>query len=152
MKIFKTIRFGYRYKKFLILVRRRTKKISDKIENKTVSLNEIQKPLVDICLKLITNENTELRNNSIDYTFHIENENYLVIIRSNSFSTNQYSITLVDYNNSVYSVIDVPIPGNYIQIIVDKFDREVHRRMKNKEFFKNSKVANHLNSILKTLS
>jgi hypothetical protein len=145
------VRFKYRFKRCIINLRRRFRKIKNRIEKEEVVLNEIQKPLISICLKLITNPDTELRNNSIDFTFHIENENYLVILRSNSVSNSLHSITLIDYNKSIYSVIDVPVPETYVRLIVEKFDREVHRRMKNKEFFKNSKVSNHLNSILKNL-
>jgi hypothetical protein len=145
------MRFKYRLKRLAIKFRKGFRKIQKKIENPEIKLNEIQKPLVDICNKLIVHPNSELRNNSIDYTFHIENENYLVIIRSNSLSNNSYSVTLVDYNTYVYSVMDIPIPDYYVRQIVDKFDREVNRRMKNKEVFKNSKVSNHLNSILKNI-
>lgn len=149
--MFRSVRLKYRIKKCIILARKRFRKIKKKIENDNIVLNEIQKPLIDICMKLIAHPDTELRNNSIDYTFHIENEKYLIIIRSNALSNNSHSITLIDYNKSVYSVMDIPVPDSYVRLIVEKFDREVHRRMKNKEFFKNSKVSNHLNSILKNL-
>jgi hypothetical protein len=121
--------------------------------HKPVSLNEIQKPLFDIALKLISDPNTELRSNSIDYTFHIESENYLVILRSNNISTENYSISLIELNSLSQTpvFVDIPFPQDHVKSIIDKFDREVQKRMKNRQTLKTTKVANRLQNILKEI-
>ena len=143
---------SYKYKKILVRLKTRSKSM---LENKSrrPKLNEIQKPLYDICHRLISEPTTELRSNSIDYTFHIENDNYLLIIRSNQITEQSYSISLVELNsvNQTPVFVDIPFPSEFVKIIVEKFDREMQKRMKNRQTLKTTKVANRLQSILKKI-
>lgn len=144
----------YKYKKMIVRLRNNSKSLIKKMEvKKNIKLNEIQQPLYDICLKLISDTNSELRSNTIDYTFHIENENYLVIIRTNAISYENYSISLIDNSseNSVPVFVDMPFPTDFVKHIILKFDREVQKRMNNRQVLKTTKVSNHLYKILKNL-
>lgn len=146
--------FFYKYKKMLVRLRSNSKSLIKKMEvKKNIKLNEIQQPLYDICLKLISDSNSELRSNTIDYTFHIENESYLVIIRTNAISYENYSISLIDNSseNSVPVFVDVPFPTDFVKHIILKFDREVQKRMNSRQVLKTTKVSNHLYKILKNL-
>jgi hypothetical protein len=144
----------YKYKKMIVRLRINSKSLIKKMEvKKNIKLNEIQQPLYDICLKLISDTNSELRSNTIDYTFHIENENYLVIIRTNAIAHENYSISLIDNSseNSVPVFVDMPFPTDFVKHIILKFDREVQKRMNNRQVLKTTKVSNHLYKILKNL-
>lgn len=144
----------YKWKKVLVRLRRKSKSVMTKMDpHKPRSLNEIQKPLYDIALKLISDPNTELSSTSIDYTFQIESENYLVILRSNNISTENYSISLTELNNNsqVPVFVDIPFPQEHVKLIIEKFDREVQKRMKNRQTLKTTKVANRLQNILKEI-
>lgn len=144
----------YKYKKMIVRLRRNSKSLIKTMEvKKNIKLNEIQQPLYDICLKLISDSNSELRSNKIDYTFHIENESYLLIIRTNVISYENYSISLIDNSseNSVPVFVDVPFPTDFVKHIILKFDREVQKRMNSRQVLKTTKVSNHLYKILKNL-
>ncbi len=144
----------YKYKKMIVRLRRNSKSLIKTMEvKKNIKLNEIQQPLYDICLKLISDSNSELRSNTIDYTFHIENESYLLIIRTNVISYENYSISLIDNSseNSVPVFVDVPFPTDFVKHIILKFDREVQKRMNSRQVLKTTKVSNHLYKILKNL-
>lgn len=143
---------SYKFKRFLVGLKRKSKSVMEP-KSRGPKLNEIQKPLYDICHKLISEPTTELRSNSIDYTFHIENDNYLLIIRSNQMTHESYSISLIELNsiNQTPVFVDIPFPSEFVKIIVEKFDREMHKRMKNRQTLKTTKVANRLQSILKQI-
>jgi hypothetical protein len=144
----------YKYKKRIVIIIGVFKTFIKNMESKKEQkLNYIQKSLYDICLKLISNSNSELICNSLEYTFHIENENYLVIIRRNSISYENYSISLIDNSSkNVPILIDIPFPSNFVKNIITKFDKEVQKRMNNKQLLKSNKVFNHLDDILKNLN
>ena len=95
----KTIKrwFFYKLRKMMVICRRKFKRAMKTMDpNVKISLNEIQKPLYDICMKLINDRRSELRTNHIDYIFHIENDKYLIIIRPNNTSnTELYSVSLL---------------------------------------------------------
>ena len=111
-----------------------------------VQMDQIQKLVYEITLKLIADPTSELRSNSIDYTYQIENENYLIIIRSTS---NLYSINLIEYKTrQLINNFDVPFDVDPIKIILEKFQREIHKRMKSKLLMKTTRVAKHLQVIL----
>jgi hypothetical protein len=145
----------YKFKKTVVYVKRRRRNIIKTLDAKQrPELSEIQKPLFSICLKLIGDSNTELRSNSIDYTYHIENDNYLLIIRPGGSTESDCSVSLIEYKRSESSVpafVDMPIPSEYVKIIINRFEKEVQRRMKNRQVLKTHKVANHLQSILKEM-
>lgn len=109
-------------------------------------MDQIQKLVYDITMKLIHNPDSELRSNTIDYTYHIENDNYLIIIRPQS---GHYSINLIEYKTrQLINNFDVPFDVNDIRILIEYYEREVHKRMKSKLLMKNTKVAKHLQTIL----
>jgi hypothetical protein len=111
-----------------------------------VQMDQIQKLVYEITLKLIADPTSELRSNSIDYTYQIENDNYLIIIRSTS---NLYSINLIEYKTrQLINNFDVPFDVDPIKVILEKFQREIHKRMKSKLLMKTTRVAKHLQVIL----
>jgi hypothetical protein len=118
-----------------------------KLESKERSeMDQIQKLIYDISLKLIHNPHSELRSNSIDYTYHIENEDYLIIVRPQS---GHYSISLIETKaKQMINNFDVPFDLNHVRVLIDNFEREVHKRMKSKLLMKTTKVAKHLQLIL----
>jgi hypothetical protein len=127
------------------------KNIESKKEQK---LTYIQKSLYDICIKLISNPNSELSHssNSNSFEFQIESENYLIIIRRNSISYENYSISLIDNSSKNIPIfIDMPFPPEFVKIIITKFDKEVQKRMNNRQLLKSNKVYNHLDDILKNI-
>jgi hypothetical protein len=60
---------------------------------------------------------------------------------------------LVELNsvNQTPVFVDIPFPSEFVKIIVEKFDREMQKRMKNRQTLKTTKVANRLQSILKKI-
>ena len=155
----KTIKrwFFYKLRKMMVICRRKFKRAMKTMDpNVKISLNEIQKPLYDICMKLINDRNTELRTNHIDYIFHIENEKYLIIIRPNNTSNTEiYSVSLLEYKpdgRDLSGFVDIPFPAEYTKMIIHRFDKEVQKRMKTRQVLKTTKVANHLQTILEEMS
>jgi hypothetical protein len=130
----------------LVILRRRSIKVMRRLEaRESLQMDQIQKVVYNITVKLIHDSESELRSNSIDYTYHIENDNYLIIIRPQS---NNYSITLIEYKSEgVINNFDVPFSTTNVRQIVTKFEREVHKRMKSKMLMKTTKVVKHLQSI-----
>ena len=76
----------------------------------------------------------------------IENENYLIIIRPQS---DYYSINFIEYKTKqLINNFDVPFDVEHVKILIDNYDREIHKRMKNRMLMKTTKVAKHLQNIL----
>ena len=149
--------FFYKLRKMMVICRRKFKRAMKTMDpNVKSSLNEIQKPLYDICMKLINDRRSELRTNHIDYIFHIENDKYLIIIRPNNTSnTELYSVSLLEYKTDVRDLsgfVDIPFPTEYTKMIIHRFDKEVQKRMKTRQVLKTTKVANHLQTILEEMS
>jgi len=144
----------YKTKRAIVYFKLRQRNLIRTIaQPKKKELSEIQKPLFSISLRLISNPDTELRSNSIDYTYHIESDSYLVIIRPGSNDA-EYSVSLIEYKrgeNAIPAYVDMPIPSEWGKIIVNKFEKEVQRRMKTRQIMKTHKVASHLHSILKEM-
>jgi hypothetical protein len=138
--------FRRRFMRTLVILRRRSIKVMRRLEaRESLQMDQIQKVVYNITVKLIHDSESELRSNSIDYTYHIENDNYLIIIRPQS---NNYSITLIEYKSEgVINNFDVPFSTTNVRQIVTKFEREVHKRMKSKMLMKTTKVVKHLQSI-----
>jgi hypothetical protein len=130
----------------LVILRRRSIKVMRRLEaRESLQMDQIQKVVYNITVKLIHDSESELRSNSIDYTYHIENDKYLIIIRPQS---NNYSITLIEYKSEgVINNFDVPFSTTNVRQIVSKFEREVHKRMKSKMLMKTTKVVKHLQAI-----
>lgn len=133
--------------RYLVMMKKKSIKVMRMLESReTIQMDAIQKLVFAITLRLIHDQDSELRSNSIDYTYHIENENYLIIIRSQS---GHYSINLIEYKTrQLINNFDVLFDVDHIKIIIDNYDREIHKRMKNRMLMKTSKVAKHLQSIL----
>ena len=155
----KTIKrwFFYKLRKMMVICRRKFKRAMKTMDpNVKSTLNEIQKPLYDICMKLINDRRSELRTNHIDYIFHIENEKYLIIIRPNNTSNTEiYSVSLLEYKpdgRDLSGFVDIPFPAEYTKMIIHRFDKEVQKRMKTRQVLKTTKVANHLQTILEEMS
>jgi hypothetical protein len=105
-------------------------------------MNDIQKLIFDITLKLINNPNSELRSNSIDFTYQVENDDYLIVI-------SEYSVNLIEYRNrQVVNNFDVYFDIDTIKTIVSNYEREIHKRMKSKLMIRRNRVTKHLESIL----
>ena len=72
----------YKLMRMFVRSKRSFKKAMRTIDPSTrKKLNDLQKPLYDICIKLIGDPSTQLRANSIDYVYHIESDKYLIIIK-----------------------------------------------------------------------
>jgi len=138
--------FRRRFMRTLVILRRRSIKVMRRLEaRESLQMDQIQKVVYNITVKLIHDSESELRSNSIDYTYHIENDKYLIIIRPQS---NNYSITLIEYKSEgVINNFDVPFSTTNVRQIVSKFEREVHKRMKSKMLMKTTKVVKHLQAI-----
>lgn len=119
-------------------------------------LNDLQKPLYDICIKLIGDSNTQLRSNTIDYVYHIESDKYLIIIKPNNDSNREiYSVSLIEYKDdskNLLGFVEIAFPLEEARIIIHKFEKETQKRMKTRQVQKTVKVTNHLNDILKEMS
>ncbi len=137
----------WRWARFLVRLRNKSISFLRRLEARENSkMDQIQQLVYDITMKLIHDPKSELRSNSIDYTYHIENDNYLIIIRPHS---GHYSINLIEYKTlQLINNFDVPFDVNDVDILIDRFKREVHKRMKSKILLKTTKVAKHLQTIL----
>jgi len=147
----------YKLMKIFVRSRKSFKKAMKKIDPHTKGkLNDLQKPLYDICIKLITEPTTQLRCNSIDYIYHIESDKYLVIIKPNNDSNREiYSVSLIEYKDdskNLLGFVEIAFPPEEARIIIHKFEKETQKRMKTKQIQKTVKVANHLNEILKEMA
>ena len=131
----------YRYLKFLLFI----KSINYALEHRKVqSLDPIQEPLYLIVLKLIHNEDSELNFDSVIYNYHVECDHYLVIIKSMDSSIN-----LTEYKDDRTSNnFDVVFSDEHMKIIISNFNREVHKRMKNNQILRTTKISKHLRTIL----
>lgn len=143
--------FVYKFRRMVVRLRKVFKSAAKTMDIK-VTMNEIQKPLFDICMRMINDPHTELRISNIDYVFHIENSKHLIIIRpSKSSNTEIYSISLVEYKNDskeLSGFVEIPFPNEFTKIIVTRFNKEIQKRMKTKQALKTTKVASHLRYIL----
>jgi hypothetical protein len=147
----------YKIIKLFVRSRRTFKRALKTIDPSTKGkLNDLQKPLYDICIKLIGESTTQLRSNSIDYVYHIESDKYLVIIKPNNDSNREiYSVSLIEYKDdskNLLGFVEIAFPPEEARVIIHKFEKETQKRMKTKQIQKTVKVANHLNEILKEMS
>jgi len=113
------------------------------IDNRKVALDEIQKPIFDLCLKLINERSTELRNMRGEY--QLENRDYFVSIRYNPTTP---IISFIESRDQCSNVHMIFMDNNYVDSIIDNFDREMSRRMRYKESIKKKEISNHLNTIV----
>ena len=145
----KKIKRWFRYKilRFLVSLKSKSVKVLKKIENENVEeMDQVQKLVYSICTKLLHDQKSELISNSIDYTYHIENDNYLVIIRP---KFNHYAITLIEFRTrQEINSFDVIFEVAHVKTIVERFDREIQRRMKKNQLLKTTRVSKHLQQIL----
>jgi hypothetical protein len=124
----------WKYLRTLVSILNRTKDLN--------KMNDIQKLIFEITLKLINNPNSELRSNSIDFTYQVENDDYLIVI-------SEYSVNLIEYRNrQVVNNFDVSFDIDTIKKIVSNYEREIHKRMKSKLMIRRNRVTKHLESIL----
>jgi hypothetical protein len=147
----------YKLKRSYIRFRRSFKTAMKTMDGQSKSeLNDIQKPLYDICMKLILDSKSQLRSSPIDYVFQIESEKYLIIIRPNNTSnTELYSISLVEYkedSRDLSGFVEIPFPADFTRIIIHRFEKEVQRRMKYRQVVKVTKVSSHLKEILSEMN
>lgn len=137
----------WRFMRSLVTMRNSSIKVMRRLEaREPVEMDQIQKLVYAITMKLIVDPTSELRSNSIDYSYQIENDNYLIIIKP---SSNYYSINLIEYKTrQLINNFDVPFDVDPIKVIIERFEREVHKRMKSKFLMKTTRVAKHLQVIL----
>ena len=109
-------------------------------------MDQIQKLVYTITLRLIHDPSSELRSNSIDYSYQIENDNYLIIIKT---SSGFYSINLIEHKTrQLINNFDVLFDVDQVKVIIENYEREVHKRMKSKLLMKTNRVTRHLQTIL----
>lgn len=137
----------WRYMRTLVNMKNRSIRFMRMMEDREAEeMDTIQKLVYTITLRLIHDSSSELRSNSIDYTYHIENDNYLIIIRPQS---GYYSINFIEYKTrQLINNFDVPFDVDHVKILIENYEREIHKRMKNRMLIKTSKVAKHLQNIL----
>jgi hypothetical protein len=111
--------------------------------DKKMTLDEIQKPMYDICVKMINDRSTDLRNMNGDY--QLEGPEYFVSIR---YSANHPVISLVENRERCSNIHTVFMEGHYVESIIDTFEREMSRRMRYREAVRKKEIADHLNRIL----
>lgn len=109
--------------------------------NRVSDLDEIQKPIYDICHKVLHNPKTELRNSR--HLYQLESDDYLITIKS----TNAPTITLIENSGFCNNIHTVSIDTEYINTIIDGYDREMSRRIKSNESFRIKLMSDHLNRI-----
>lgn len=131
----------------LVTLRKRSLKVMRRLEaREPVQMDQIQKLVYTITLRLIHDPSSELRSNSIDYSYQIENDNYLIIIKT---SSGYYSINLIEYKTrQLINNFDVLFDVDHVKVIIENYEREVHKRMKSKLLMKTNRVTRHLQSIL----
>jgi hypothetical protein len=148
--------FIYKTKRSFIRLRKTFRMAIKTMDHEKQGLNDIQKPLYDICMRLISDPNSQLRSSPIDYVFQIENEKYLIIIRPNNTSnTELYSISLVEYkedSRDLSGFVEIPFPSDFTKIIIHRFEKEVQKRMKYRQIVKVTKVSSHLKEILNEMN
>ena len=145
MRIHRWIR--WRFMRSLINMRNRSLKVMRRLETRESSeMDQVQKLVYTITLRLIHDTSSELRSNSIDYSYQIENDNYLVIIKT---SSDYYSINLIEYKTrQLINNFDVLFDVEHVKVIIENYEREVHKRMKSKLLMKTNRVTRHLQTIL----
>lgn len=137
----------WRFMRNLVTLRKRSIKVMRRLEaREPVQMDQIQKLIYTITLRLIHDSSSELRFNSIDYSYQIENDNYLIIIKT---SAGYYSINLIEYKTrQLINNFDVLFDVDHVKVIIENYEREVHKRMKSKLLMKTNRVTRHLQTIL----
>jgi len=137
----------WRFMRNLVTLRKRSLKVMRRLEaREPVQMDQIQKLIYTITLRLIHDSSSELRFNSIDYSYQIENDNYLIIIKT---SAGYYSINLIEYKTrQLINNFDVLFDVDHVKVIIENYEREVHKRMKSKLLMKTNRVTRHLQTIL----
>lgn len=113
------------------------------IDNRKSNLDEIQKPIFDLCLKLINERSTDLRNMRGEY--QLENKDYFVSIRYNSTTP---IISFIESRDQCSNIHMIFMDNNYVDSIIDNFDREMSRRMRHRDAIKKKEIATNLNRIV----
>lgn len=111
--------------------------------NKKLSLDEIQKPVYDICIKLINDRSTELRYHRGEY--QLENKSYFVSIRYNLSTP---IISIVESREKCSNIHTIFMDNDYTELIISNFDREMVRRMKHRENLRKKEIADHLSRVV----
>lgn len=139
--------FRYRWLRMVVRVKNYLTSLRNTIDDEKIyEMDDIQKLVYSITLKLIHDPESELRSSQLDYTYHVENDNYLIIIRHHP---GNYSINLIEYKTrELINNFDVSFFRDDMDIIIDNFDREIHKRMNARQLLKTTKVVRHLQSIL----
>ena len=113
------------------------------LENRKTSLDDIQRPIYDICIKMIGDRRTDLRSMKGDY--QLENDEYFVSIR---YSSSTPVISLFESRDQCSNVHTVFMDNEYTESIIDTFDREMSRRMRYRDSSKRKEIADHLSRIV----
>lgn len=111
--------------------------------DKKMALDEIQKPMYDICVKMIGDRSTELRCMKGDY--QLEGPKYFISIR---YSANHPVISLVENRERCSNIHTVFMDNHYIESIIDTFEREMSRRMRYREGVRKKEIGDHLSRIV----
>ena len=146
----------YKAKRSFIRFRKYFRRAIKTMDSEKPGLNEIQKPLYDICMRLISDPKSQLRYSQIDYVFQMETDKYLLIIKPNNTSNSEiYSVSLLEYKDDskdMSSFVEIPFPGDFTKVIIHRFEKEVQRRMKTRQIVKITKVSSHLKEILNEMA
>ena len=136
----------WRVTRLLVKGRKYSYNLFRKIE-RIEEFDEIQKLVYKISIKLIHDPHSILLN--VNGLYQIRNNNYMVVVKQRG---NNFCIHLMEFKNkqvvnSFNEIFDI----EHMKIFIDNFNREVMKRMKNSQSFKETKIKNHLNSIVREI-
>lgn len=134
---------SWKYKRTLIILKNRSLFISNILNKKSVNLTDMEKSLFDIAIKLIANNESILYSDNIEYVYHIELENYMIIIKPSLNNFESYTIKF-SYNGEYSNYIELNLPPEYTKQVILRFNREIQRRMKKRQSLKIIKVNDNL--------
>ena len=114
-----------------------------KINDSKITLDEVQRPMYDICIKMINDRSTDLRSMRGDY--QLENDEYFVSIK---YSSSTPIISLVESRDRCSNIHTVFIENHYVESIIDSFEREMSRRMRYRDSSRKKEISEHLKRII----
>jgi hypothetical protein len=130
----------------LVILKNKSLLISSILNKKDVNLSDMEKSLFDISIKLISNKESVLLFDNIDFIYHVEVNNYMVIIKPSISNIETYNISFT-YTGEHSTFIELNLPPEYTKQIFYKFNREVQKRMKKRQSFKINNINKNLTKI-----
>lgn len=125
-------RIKFRFYRYAVSLRAKYKKMS---VHKT-KMNEYQKKVNDIIENLLKDKDSVLHFSNLSNKRYIEYKNYLIVLN--------YDIVNIINTHSCY---DVMMEKDAMMFIVEKFDKELERRVRSLEFLKRKNLSSALDKL-----